>query len=210
MLHLSNFYKTATSIPLYNIEKGYTYLLPDQKKKPKSGAGDSSARTSRAASPVAADSASQTSTTRQQHKDTSNNLQDDDVEISRSFNLTLSYGDEFMDENPLVGEPGSFKLSSTGRTIRAKEAKEKAVETARELAKSEAAAESQRASMAPSPVVATAPPPPTVPAIKTNVERKGSAVGKGKSPTSASSGGESAKRRRKSKAPVTPGLVSPP
>jgi mediator of RNA polymerase II transcription subunit 6 len=191
MLHLSSFYKTATSIPLYSIEKGYAYLLPDQTRKPK-GTLDS-ARTSRAGSPVA-DTASQTGA---RQKETSQ--LDDDYEIGRSFNLTLSYGDDFMDENPLVGEPGSFKLSSTSRTIKEKEAKEKAAEAAKEAVKSEAA-DSQRGSIAPSP----APPPP----IKTSMERKGSGLGKGKSPTSAT--GDGVKKRRKSKAPATPGVASPP
>jgi mediator of RNA polymerase II transcription subunit 6 len=194
MLHLSNFYKTAASIPLYSIEKGYTYLHADQKKKPKDGG--SSTRTSRAASPIA-DTASQTST-RLKH---STHI-DDDFEIAHSFNLTLSYGDEFMDENPLIGEPGAFKLSSTGRTIKEKEAKEKAEEVRREKAVSETAIMSQivAGSRVESPAITLA----ALPALKTNVERKSSvAVGKAKSPTSAT--GEGGKKRRKSKAPITPG-----
>lgn len=34
--------------------------------------------------------------------------------LAESFNLLSQYGDEFMDENPLVGEPGSFILSRSG------------------------------------------------------------------------------------------------
>lgn len=34
--------------------------------------------------------------------------------LAESFNLFMQYGDEFMDENPLVGEPGSFIMSRTG------------------------------------------------------------------------------------------------
>lgn len=34
--------------------------------------------------------------------------------LAESFNLFTRYGDEFMDENPLVGEPGSFILSRAG------------------------------------------------------------------------------------------------
>lgn len=102
-----------------------------------------------------------------------------------------------MDENPLVGEPGAFKLSATNRNIRDKHVKETAAEAAREAAKSEA--ESLRAaSVAPTPI-----PPP----IKTNLERKGSDIGKSRSPISAVSGIN--KKRRKSKAPGTPGIASP-
>lgn len=34
--------------------------------------------------------------------------------LTESFNLFTRYGDEFMDEAPLVGEPGSFILSRVG------------------------------------------------------------------------------------------------
>lgn len=32
-----------------------------------------------------------------------------------SLALHFKYGDEFMDENPITGQPGNFHLSSTGR-----------------------------------------------------------------------------------------------
>lgn len=32
--------------------------------------------------------------------------------LAESFNMTLRYMDEYIDENPLLGEPGSFILSS--------------------------------------------------------------------------------------------------
>lgn len=35
--------------------------------------------------------------------------------LEESFNLTLRYGDEYMDENPITGQPGDFILKSTGR-----------------------------------------------------------------------------------------------
>lgn len=34
--------------------------------------------------------------------------------LAEAFNLFARYGDEFMDENPLVGEPGSFIMSRVG------------------------------------------------------------------------------------------------
>ena len=33
--------------------------------------------------------------------------------LSESYMLSLRYGNEYMDENPIVGEPGSFKLSKS-------------------------------------------------------------------------------------------------
>lgn len=43
------------------------------------------------------------STTSSSYQDTRN--------LAEAFNLFARYGDEFMDENPLVGEPGSFIMS---------------------------------------------------------------------------------------------------
>lgn len=34
--------------------------------------------------------------------------------LANTFNLLARYGDEYMDESPLMGEPGSFILSRTG------------------------------------------------------------------------------------------------
>lgn len=34
--------------------------------------------------------------------------------LTESFSLFTRYGDEFMDENPLLGEPGSFIMSRAG------------------------------------------------------------------------------------------------
>ena len=33
--------------------------------------------------------------------------------LAESWSLSLRYGNEYMDENPLVGEPGSFIMSKT-------------------------------------------------------------------------------------------------
>ncbi|KIV99033.1 uncharacterized protein PV09_09260 [Verruconis gallopava] len=211
MLHLSTFYRTASSLPIYSIEKGYSYLAADQMKKPGKGGSFAtsalgSARTSRAASPVAGDDTSSLPNT---HHQTHREL-NDDAQIAHSFNLTLSYSDEFMDENPLVGEPGSFKLTATGRSIREREAKERAAEEAREKARSEFTNKSE---IGDSQRISVAPSSPSALGAKTNhLERKGtglnSVVGKGKSPTSTT--GEGLKKRRKSKAPITPGTMKSP
>lgn len=38
--------------------------------------------------------------------------------LAEAFRLFNQYGDEFMDEHPLTGEPGSFILSRAGETDR--------------------------------------------------------------------------------------------
>ncbi|KAG0648609.1 Mediator complex subunit 6 [Hyphodiscus hymeniophilus] len=35
--------------------------------------------------------------------------------LEESLNITQKYGDEYMDENPVTGQPGDFHLSTTGR-----------------------------------------------------------------------------------------------
>jgi mediator of RNA polymerase II transcription subunit 6 len=35
--------------------------------------------------------------------------------LEESLNITLKYGDEYMDENPITGQPGEFHLSTSGR-----------------------------------------------------------------------------------------------
>lgn len=35
--------------------------------------------------------------------------------LDESFQLSMRYGDEYMDQNPITGQPGAFNLTSTGR-----------------------------------------------------------------------------------------------
>lgn len=107
-----------------------------------------------------------------------------------------------MDENPLIGEPGALKLSSTSRQLKDQQEKVQATEASKAAQKlKEKEAESARASVA-------AIPTPAPPAIKTSDLKKGS-ISKGKSPTSAVSDGGVNKKRRKSTKPGTPGVTSP-
>jgi len=38
--------------------------------------------------------------------------------LGESYNLSLRYGNEYMDENPIVGEPGSFRLTTSISTTK--------------------------------------------------------------------------------------------
>lgn len=42
----------------------------------------------------------------------------DTITLGESFSLLAKFGDEYMDESPLVGEPGSFILSKSGDSDR--------------------------------------------------------------------------------------------
>jgi mediator of RNA polymerase II transcription subunit 6 len=40
--------------------------------------------------------------------------------LDESFKMTIHYGEEYMDENPITGQPGEFHLTGTGRKGRDK------------------------------------------------------------------------------------------
>ena len=50
--------------------------------------------------------------------------------LAEAFHLFTQYGEEYMDEHPLTGEPGSFILSRAGETDRAAGAAAKATSKA--------------------------------------------------------------------------------
>ncbi|KAF2129017.1 hypothetical protein P153DRAFT_367301 [Dothidotthia symphoricarpi CBS 119687] len=49
----------------------------------------------------------------------STTLFSDDL-FMQSLNMTLFYGDEYADENPITGEPGAFVFTNTGRAVDAR------------------------------------------------------------------------------------------
>jgi len=192
---LNNFYRVAAALQFYTPDKGYSYHPPIS--RPKGITNLDSTRTSRASSPIP-DTTSQTiQTMKAGTKDVQQ--RNDDRAIATSFSLALQWGSEYMDENPLIGEPGALKLSSTSRHLKDQQDRTQA-EAAKALQQEkEKESDSARASVS----VAPTPAP-----IKTMDLKKGSLSSKGKSPISA--GLESGiKKRRKSKAPGTPGIASP-
>jgi mediator of RNA polymerase II transcription subunit 6 len=191
---LSKFYETAAEMQHYAPPQGHSYYPPVSKHRTQNGL--KSTQTSRANSPVP-EPASQTNAPSHAGAAKEANQGNDDRAIWDSFNLSMQFGSEYMDENPLVGEPGSFVLSSTGRNIQDKRAKEAVVEAAREKAETN----STRATS----IVAT----PAAPAKMGLPLKRESIGGKGKSPTSPVAGDAASKRRRKSKAPVSPNGAGP-
>jgi mediator of RNA polymerase II transcription subunit 6 len=119
-----------------------------------------------------------------------------DALFMHSLNLTNAYGDEYMDENPLKGEPGAFVFEASRTAVNARnKAQEQAAQPA--AAAAPLKIDTTPASVAPS-VVAT--PKPTATATPTTAEgpsRKGSVAPSGKK--------KKDKDRRKSQG----GLASP-
>lgn len=107
--------------------------------------------------------------------------------LAESFNLSLRYGNEYMDENPLTGEPGSFILSKSTNNPEANQAG------------------SSQPKAAPASTTTSGPPTPK---IDTSVAGKGAKVAGGeKSPTTPGVKGK--KERRKSKGVVANTTTTP-
>jgi mediator of RNA polymerase II transcription subunit 6 len=122
----------------------------------------------------------------------------------RSLNLTHAYGNEYMDENPLQGEPGAFVFANSRSHV---DARNKADEHASQLSQQTVPADSQLPSVAPS-VVATPRTVATPRAVATPLaldapSRKGSVAGLPKDK-------EEKRKRRKSRglaSPTTPSVA---
>lgn len=113
-----------------------------------------------------------------------------------SLNLTHAYGDEYMDENPLLGEPGAFVFANSKSHVDARnKAQEQAIQAsqASQASQPTTKTETQPTSVAPS--AAATPKGVTMPLTLGAPSRKGSVVGLPK---------EEKRKRRKSK-----GLTSP-
>jgi mediator of RNA polymerase II transcription subunit 6 len=123
--------------------------------------------------------------------------------LMQSLNLTNRYGDEYMDENPLLGEPGAFVFTNTKGAVDARnKASEQAVQAVQPSQPAAAKTVIPPPSVAPS--VAPTPKPAPIPAAMDAQGRKGSTATQPK---------EKRRERRKSKglaSPSTPGPGIPP
>ncbi|KAL2828284.1 MED6 mediator subfamily complex component-domain-containing protein [Aspergillus cavernicola] len=110
---LTGLLKTASTLPSFTPSHGHTYLPPTTKS---SDAGQSGAQTqtSKENTPVPdADATNKAQSFMGAQVGASSTVQDLKT-LAESFNLLSRYGDEYMDESPLMGEPGSFILSRVG------------------------------------------------------------------------------------------------
>ncbi|KAI4188746.1 MAG: hypothetical protein L6R41_001936 [Letrouitia leprolyta] len=94
---------TASDLPIFTPTLGYTYLPLAPKAL--------NSATSKEGTPVPGSQESNLT------KPVSKQFLDQDLQsaqlLQNSLNLSLRYGHEYMDENPLVGEPGSFIITKT-------------------------------------------------------------------------------------------------
>lgn len=178
--YLTKFLNTASTLPKFSPSLGYTYMPPAH-NTPTSAPSTQLTQQSKEGTPVP-DTQSQAKTSKA--PSTSKALSAGDRQAARlmaeSFALSIRYGNEYMDENPLVGEPGSFILS-------------KSHEQAQTQPQAQPPNRTPKASAPPTPRPKITVPPTTA--------RKASKGGE-KSPTTPGTKDKSAKRRKSKAAGV--------
>lgn len=185
MTSLNDLLATAAPLPLYSAAYGHTYLTPSQKaSNPKQTGLSQQSREDTPMPDVQSTSATQPMKSASNHDYSE---YEDTQMFLEALNLSSRYGKEYMDDAPLVGEPGNF------RTSKARDTAAPPKETP--ATDRQPPAQSKEKSPAPSP------PPP----IQTDVPQvvgKKSAKGGDRSPTTP--GGREKPKRRKSRPAVTP------
>jgi mediator of RNA polymerase II transcription subunit 6 len=106
---MNKFLSTASSLPDFSPSLGHTYMPPPPSNRLKA-IESQLGQSSKEATPVPDALSSKKPTSA---ANTSSYL--DSRLLEESLNITIKYGDEYIDENPITGQPGDFHLSTTGR-----------------------------------------------------------------------------------------------
>ena len=185
---LNNFLSTVSTLPDFTPSLGHTYLPYTAGKHPTPSASFQTAATTKentpmpnAGTPRPDTQETITSKISTAHKHATEDNPQDLRMLAESWDLSIRYGNDFMDENPLVGEPGNFKL--TNKTNLAL-----------------ASSFSNVTSGTPQPFKASVKkvPPPLDTSVSAGTDRRKSTPGTAKA--SVTPGGKDKKARRKSKA----------
>ena len=112
---LTSMLKTASTLPTFTPAYGHTYMPPKPVETSQTATAMQSQQSKENTPVPEADSQTKASMVGPQSStgNVSSTVQDTRT-LAESFSLLTRYEDEFMDENPLVGEPGSFILSRSG------------------------------------------------------------------------------------------------
>lgn len=186
----------AAPLPVFAPSFGHTYFPPVQKTAQQTAqSGLSQQNIENTPAPGSHTDATQKATAKPA---TSDAHQVPDVQDTRTLreaiDLSLRYGKEYMNEMPLVGEPGNFRLST--------KTKDSLAPPTDAVSTTQPPLSSQQASRKGTPAASSPPPPP--PPIQTDVpsavSRKSAKSADSKSP--ATPGGSAKPKRRKSKAAI--------
>ncbi|KAH6684573.1 mediator of RNA polymeras-like protein II transcription subunit 6 [Halenospora varia] len=109
---LNNFFSSAAALPSFTPSLGNTYL-PPPKPRPNQGSQSQLGQASKENTPLPE---SLQNPKKSSQPSTNNSTYLANRLLEETLNITLKYGEEYMDENPITGEPGAFHLSTTGRT----------------------------------------------------------------------------------------------
>ena len=203
---LTKFLSTASSLPTFTPSLGHTYFPPPVKTTT-SGLSLQASQASKEGTPMPGGGTplptTQETTSSAKSTKTISDMGLEGVHLlASSYDLSNLYANEYMDENPIVGEPGAFKLSKSHNTS-----------LAASMTTSKNSSQTQEASksLSQSNEVAT-PAKSAVPTPRLKTEDLPAPVRKGtkgseKSPTTP--GTKEKKSRRKSKAAGDKGATTP-
>lgn len=160
---LSKFFEKAASLPSFSPTTGHSYL--PQTAKPPTGTASATGSPARSREGSIAPgldtqslrSGSLVPESQDGGKTAITNVQDARM-LAQSLQMAIQFGDEYMDENPLLGEPGSFKFTSSTAAVK----KRKADEEAATLAAAKAKEQKEVVSRPLSPKPEKAPSPPAI------------------------------------------------
>ncbi|BDD61800.1 Mediator of RNA polymerase II transcription subunit 6 [Monascus purpureus] len=110
---LTKLLRTASSLPIFTPSYGHTYIPPAPRLTDEVTPGAQSQQQSKENTPMP------DAETKAKASLAESSTMQDTRNLAEAFSLLSRYGDEYMDETPLVGEPGSFILSKSGETTAA-------------------------------------------------------------------------------------------
>ncbi|EED12433.1 RNA polymerase II transcription mediator complex subunit (Med6), putative [Talaromyces stipitatus ATCC 10500] len=112
---LTKLLNVASPLPIFTPSYGHTYMPPGPKAAdaPQAVASQQSQQSKESTPMPDTQATVKSSLSTANVKDTS---YQDTRNLMEAFNLLSRYGDEYMDETPLTGEPGSFILSKATET----------------------------------------------------------------------------------------------
>ncbi|KAF2664979.1 hypothetical protein BT63DRAFT_81610 [Microthyrium microscopicum] len=126
---LEDFHTTAAEMPLFNPQEGYNYFSPDALAK-----REAASRNASVASTPGPGALTENTNSGASKMDADRQEQ---VAMLQSLEASIRFGGEYMDVNPIVGEPGKLSFQSTDSHLqaqaaaRAKAAADKAAKEAR-------------------------------------------------------------------------------
>jgi len=131
MNSLNKFIDKAASLPMYTPATGYTYFPPATAKTSTTQAstsreGSVAVESEQRPPSLTADGASSVPDAGNNNGSSAAMDPRDSMLLEQSFRLMQAHGDEFMDENPLRGEPGSFVFTHTKDRLKARQAEAEA------------------------------------------------------------------------------------